>query len=553
MEGACLAFRVAAPGVRLPRTSPSPADGFYGDLTLTTEETPGGSPSVKAPVYSGAVTRRSPSRAPAGGGSRSAGAAGAETRAERSTAERLAALALWALVLVTPLYFSPAAKDPFRLPKLMLAEWLAIASLVPLAWMLRRVETVRWGDLWRQPAIRAALPLAAVATAGLAVTAHPLHVREALTDLWIGAACLVGWSTALPAGRLERLLGGLLWPAVALAAVGILQFHGLQPLPLAPRAGSSRYALTSTAGNPGDLAAFLVLPCLVAQWRLAGGAAAPGAAPRERGGERGGRSRAGWIWPAAALAVCAYAIALTQTFAALLALLLGSVTLWVAVRRRDAAGWRRLALAAAAVAVLAAGVVAGLPALRARVMEKANLVRQGDWNAVLTGRLDGWRAAAWMLREHPWAGVGHGAFRAEFAPAKLALLDRGVAFHSGQQQNFVNAHDEPLEVGADSGVPGLLALAWALGVLAVAARARLAPAAGGANGAREGREGREGDGGEAGERRRRAGFALAAAGLGALGVLSLVDFPFRVALVAFPALLFLAWTIQPAAAEAAAT
>jgi O-antigen ligase len=182
-----------------------------------------------------------------------------------------------------------------------------------------------------------------------------------------------------------------------------------------------------------------------------------------------------------------------------------------------------------------------LPALRARVLEKANMVRQGDWNAVLTGRLDGWRAAVWMLGEHPWAGVGHGAYRAEFAPAKLALLDRGAAFHSGQQQNFVNAHDEPLEVGADSGVPGMLALAWGLGVLVVAARARLAPAADTANAANA-----------IAVRRRRAAGAFAGAGLVALGVLSLVDFPFRVALVAFPALLFLAWLLHPAARETAA-
>jgi O-antigen ligase len=449
---------------------------------------------------------------------------------------------LWLLVLVPPLYFAMSAKDPFRLPKLMLAEWLAVASLVPLAWALRRVETVHWRDLWRQPAIRAVLPLAAVATAGLAFTRHPLHVREALADLWIGAACLIGWSAALPAGRLERLLGGLLWPAVALAAIGILQFHGLQPLPLAPHLGGSRYAVTSTAGNAGDLAAFLVLPCLIAQWRLARGAAAPGPASRERGVQRGSDNGGNRSWLVAALAVCAYCIALTQTFAALLALLLGSVTLWIGIWRRDAAGWRRLALAVAAVAVLAAGVVAGLPGLRARVMEKAHMVRQGDWNAVLTGRLDGWRAAAWMLGEHPWAGVGHGAFRTEFVPAKLALIDRGVAFHSGQQQNFVNAHDEPLEVAADSGVPGLLALAWALGVLAIAARARLVPAAG-----------EPGEhGGDAAGRLGRAAGAFAAAGLVALGVLSLVDFPFRVALVAFPALLFLAWVLQPAAGEAAA-
>jgi O-antigen ligase len=447
--------------------------------------------------------------------------------AERPLAERLAMLPLWLLAVVPPLYFAPAAKDPFRLPKLMLAEWLAIASLVPLAWALRRVEVVRWRDLWRQPGLRAVLPLVAVATAGLATSVHPLHVREGLADLWIGAACLVGWSAALPGGRLERVLAGLLWPATALAVIGILQFHGLHLLAVAPVRGGARYAVTSTAGNTGDFAAFLVLPCLIAQWRLARGAAAAGR----------------WGWLAAALALCVYAIAVTQTLAALAALLAGSLTLWFGTLRRGGAGLRWLAAACAAAALLAAGAVAAVPALRGRVAEKLSQARRGEWNHVLTGRLDGWRTALWMLSEHPWAGVGQGAFRAEFVPAKLALLDRGAAFLSGEQQNFVNAHDEALEVGADLGVPGLLALAWALAVVVPAARLRVVPGAGHVPGD---------PGGGAAQRAPGADGAFAAGGLAALGVLCLVDFPFRVALVAFPALLFLAWVLRPAAAEAAA-
>jgi O-antigen ligase len=313
---------------------------------------------------------------------------------------------LWLLVVVPPLFFLPTAKDPFRLPKLMLAEWLAIASLVPLAWTLRRVEAVGWRDLWRQAAIRAALPLAAIATAGLLTSRHPLHVREALADLWIGAACLVGWSAALPAARLERLLAGLLWPAAAVAAIGILQFHGVHLLAVSPALGGTRYAVTSTAGNAGDLAAFLVLPCLIAQWRLARGAAAAapatgGARHRETGRGSSGR----WVWLAAALALCAYAIAVTQTLAALLALLLGSLIFWAATLGRGSRAWRWLAAACAAAAILAAGAVVAVPALRGRVLEKVGQARRGDWNHVLTGRLDGWRAALWMLVQHPWAGV----------------------------------------------------------------------------------------------------------------------------------------------------
>jgi uncharacterized membrane protein YgcG len=505
--------------------------------------------------------------------------------AERPLPEKRLALALlWLLVLLPPLYVSTSAKDSFRLPKLMLAEWLALASLVPLVWGLRRVEAVRWGDLWRQPAVRALLPLLAVATLGLLTSDHPHHVRQALADLWIGAACLAGWSAALPEGRLARLLGGLLWPGVALAALGGLQFCGFQPLPLGALPGGARFALTGTAGNPGDLAAFLVLPCLVAEWRLARGPRAPvgtgagrshrggdgaggrGAGGRGAGGRSGGGSSGGgggdgggggwrraWLW--AALALCAGAMVLTQTFAALAALAAGSLVLWGGAQFRREARGRRAGLAAAAalaaLAVLAAGAVAAVPALRARLAQKAAAARQGDWNAVLTGRLDGWRTALWMIRRHPWTGVGQGAYRAEFVPAKLALLDRGVAFHSGQQQNFVNAHDEPLEVGADCGLPGLLALAWAQWVLASAARRRLRGAAGAG--------GTDGLAPLPARRTemfaplpaRRVDGAFAAAGLAALGVLCLVDFPFRVALVAFPALLFLAWVLRPVAAEAA--
>ena len=111
-------------------------------------------------------------------------------------------------------------------------------------------------------------------------------------------------------------------------------------------------------------------------------------------------------------------------------------------------------------------------------------VASGDWNSVLTGRLDGWRAAVWMLGEHPFTGVGMGAYRTEFIPAKTALLRRGVAVFDEQVNIvFANAHNELLEVAAETGWPGL------------------------------------------------AGF----------GVLALANFPFRIAVALWPACLFLAW------------
>jgi len=274
--------------------------------------------------------------------------------------------------------------------------------------------------------------------------------------------------------------------------------------------------MTSTAGNPGDLAAYLVLPCLIAQWILIGGAA--------------GRERwlPGWLarwFPVVVLAVCLYAMTLTQTLAALAALAIGSLLLWVSVLPR-----RRVALLLGGGAALVLVLVLAVAPLRTRVMGKVSQAVRGDWNAVLTGRLDGWRAAVWMLRENPWTGVGQGAFRPSFVPAKLALLDRGAPFYAGQLTPvFANAHNEYLEAAADWGIPGILALAWALWTLGAALCARDA----GNGGARTGRD-----------------LGLAAAGVVALAILALAHFPFRIALVGYPALLFLAWVLRPQEEEA---
>jgi O-antigen ligase len=415
-------------------------------------------------------------------------------------ARRLGTFAVGLVLLVPPFLMSPQAKESFRLPKLLASEWLVLLSLLFLAWELRGAGEVRPADLWRPAALRAVLPILAVATLGLAWTAHPLHVRSALADLWIGAACLAGWSLALSAERLERLLALLLAPAALLALLGILQFHGVfQPLALLGVPEGSRLAVTSTAGNPGDLGSYLVLPLLVAQWLLA------------RGQPLAGRGR----WPlgavAAALAVCAYGLAVTQTLSALAAAFAGSALFWLLrlPRRRALA-----ALGGAAALALVLGLA--VTPLRERVVRAAQVVQAGEWNRLLTGRLDGWRTAAHMLAERPWTGVGHGAYRPEFVPAKLALLDRGVEFFSAPGQTvFANAHNELLEAGAEWGVPGLLALGWGLFVLLGGLR-RL----------------------PAGDR------AFAAGGVAALAALALFQFPFRVALVAFPALLFVAWVLR---------
>jgi O-antigen ligase len=404
------------------------------------------------------------------------------------------------------LLVSPTRADAFDLPKLLASEWLGLASLAVLAWRLRGAGEIGWRRLAAVPGLAAVAPLLAVATVGLAASPHPAHVRGALPDLWIGAACLVGWSAGVSAATHRRLLRGLLAPASLLAVLAVLQFHGVyRPFAFAGGEEAERLGVSSLAGNPGVLGSYLVLPALIAQSWLR---------------RAWGRRRA--LAAGAVAVVCLYGLAVTQTLAALAAVAAASAVLWLL-----AAPPRRAAWALGAAAVLAAAAIVVVAPLRTRVAAKVEQIARGEWNRVLTGRLDGWEAAVWMIARHPLLGVGHGAYDAEFVPARLDLAARGAPMPTGTERvMFVNAHDEFLEAGAEWGLAGLAALGWGLWRLVGALR-RIAP--GGKHGAPAARG---------------ADRALAWAGVTGLAVLAIFHFPFRVGLVAYPAVLFLAWTFR---------
>jgi len=440
---------------------------------------------------------------------------GSHAERQRSQAERAAhrggtaepAAVRWgwwlaaAALVLPPFVILPGALDAVRLPQRLVAEWLALASLIPLAAV---TTTPRWQESLRRAAPRAVLPLVGLAILGLAWTAHPTIVVDALVDLAIGAAALVVWSLAMPAERLRRLLDALLVPAAALALLAVLQLHHLwQPVAFGEAISDERTGVSALAGNPGDLAAWLVLPCLVAQASL------PGARATRR------------ILLLAVAALCLYALVGTRTLTAVVAVGAGSVVLWTA-----RLGRRRLLPLGAAVVVAALGLAVLVPPLRQRVTHAWQLaIEKGDANALLSGRLDGWRVALRLLREHPLGGVGFGAYRAEFTGAKLQLLAQGVPFYAGHlNPNFASAHDEYLEVAAELGWPGVAALGWGLAVTFLAARAVAS--------------------------RVRSQRGLVWGGLVALALLALAYFPFRLAPVALSWVAWLAWLFAASETEA---
>lgn len=426
-----------------------------------------------------------------------------------SGSERGAWLTIVLLLIVTPLIVQTDQKEAFRLVQGLVGGWLGLASLALASLALRHhTDRIDLADLWRRPALRALLPLLAVVAAGGFFTSHPAHFRAAFIDFTIGVVCLIGWSLALREATLRRALAWTIPPAALVALLLLDQFagqlgSGLGLLDwLRVDAPTARLRLTSTLGNPGDVASFLVLPMLIAVDRL-------------RAASRNER-----IALAAALILMLAAIGATATLAATGAVLAGVAAWWwvSSIRTGDApkpAAPRAIVMAIALLVAAGAVTMVVSSPLRARVNEKVGQLARGDMNALLTGRMDGWRVAWAMLKRAPITGVGQGAFRAEFADTRLALTAQGVPFYALQTQTVLaTPHNEALSVAAEQGLPGLAALAWALWCLGTAA-ARL--------------------------RDRR---ALAWGGLVALGLLACVSFPLHVASLAWPWLLFLAWVFR---------
>ena len=173
-----------------------------------------------------------------------------------------AGLVVGLLLIATAVAFDAAARDSFRLPKLLLAEVLGLASLVPL-W-LAALGRAAERPLWKTTALLAVAPLALAAALSAVTSSHPEAAREGLWHASVGFACLIGWSSGLGGRRLRRLLDLLLLPATLLAAIALLQAAGsFRPVELLVPLGA-RFEMISLAGNVGDLAMYLALPTLIA-------------------------------------------------------------------------------------------------------------------------------------------------------------------------------------------------------------------------------------------------------------------------------------------------
>jgi putative inorganic carbon (HCO3(-)) transporter len=168
--------------------------------------------------------------------------------------------------------------------------------------------------------------------------------------------------------------------------------------------------------------------------------------------EGGSPWRVGAGLAAAVMGVVLLLTASRSTYAG--ALVAALILAWLRTRR-----WRRI-LIAIVLAVLVLGAAVALISASTERSTSAPVVQLGE-SAFATdswqSRAQIWRRAIYMLQDFPLTGVGLNAF-----PRVIDAL-YPVSLR-GPLDLIPHAHNLYLQTGVDFGVPGLLALLWAIGV-----------------------------------------------------------------------------------------
>jgi len=377
-------------------------------------------------------------------------AAGPAIERERSGATSWLTAVVVAGMLLIPFAMSHA-DDPFRYPKeLMLRlEIIVIAIVVAVAWALGRLDLPRLD--WRAPATRLTAAICAwVVVCALFSTNRA--VSAAPTARVLMYAVLFAAMIAILRRRPAWLAGIIVPPAVANAAVYILQELEIWSPFATNREIESHLRRTALIGNPNDVGSYFIVPALVA--------AALAFSQR--------RWRAAW---AAAAAFLVAGCVVTHTVAAI-----GAVAVALAVmftlRLRS---WSRMAIAFAALAAVGVGVVAAYPPLRARAAMMRDAAAKRDYETFTAARTVPFMAAAAMVRDHPLMGVGPGCFAYNFFDTKLRLQQRHrwIFLHT-TEYNFGEVHNDHLQVASETGLPGYALYLGALALLASASWRRAA-------------------------------------------------------------------------------
>lgn len=378
----------------------------------------------------------------------------------------------WLVALVVvPLLFNLQSERIFEGDKILLMRSIALlvfaALLVWLGERGREALSVEGRPAWTRPAVRPALLLGAVYVLSTGLSVAPRlslwgsYLRVQGTYTWLSyLAFFVAVVLLVREWRqVERIVSVVLLTSAPICLYAWLQRGGLDPVPWG---GDVVHRVSSTAGNPGFLAAYLVLVVPLTLTRVIEHCRRLGRSPRS--GEK--RERPG----AALLLAGAYVLLLTLQIATVLysrsrGPLLGLLAALVFFGLLAATGRRhRIALAVTGAAVAGLGLVAAAvlswapPEVAgedgARTGPLPQLVAPDRGTARV--RLLVWEGTTELLADDPGrAVVGHGpetmylAFHRHYPP-ELGRIEAREAAPD-------RAHNETLDSLVTTGLLGLLA------------------------------------------------------------------------------------------------
>jgi O-antigen ligase len=366
-----------------------------------------------------------------------------------------------AAVIAVPLAVDPFANDSFRAPKMLLLRAIGL-TLIALGVYWRASGRIITRESLRSPDLVVAAALLGWMTISTATSTNHHASVEALISVVCAAAI---YAAARILGRARSLSAAyaLLVAPVVNTIMFLLQRSDVWS-PFADIAREARLSeeaiealsVSALVGNLNDVGASLVLGVIVS---LA-------AAVTDR--------RRHWrIVAAIAWLICVIGVIATANRGAILASTGGLLVMSLSLKPRQSI---TILITAVLLAAVATKYYAPLE-LRVRVARVD--IREKRWNSLSSGRLVAFLAAAEMAKDHPFLGVGPGAFGPNYfdykicAESKYSILRRDA--DEERPPIFTEVHNDHLQVLAELGIPGYALMVIALGLIAFAPRKKRGP------------------------------------------------------------------------------
>ena len=351
-----------------------------------------------------------------------------------------------AATAIIPLAVLPDLLDRFRIVKEFLARSQAIVGLFLLVTAILLGGSERLREMLRERVLVAILA-AGVAWAVLttALSTHRGHSAESLISFL--AAIVIFVTTWYAAPKIGVTILDLLVPTTLVNTLlsALQEYRIYQPFHVDP---NTFYHLTATGliGNPNIVGTYMTILAITF-------AAAAARIPSRR-----------W-WYSFGVVCAVSGVFVSRTRTALIALIAGFVLLAIAVSAR-----RAFAVAGVLAAVLALGYMLQIRVIHRLVRIPVRVANAG-LEVATTGRLTPALTAFAMFRDHPLTGVGPGAFKYQYFPYQIETRRKyGELLRGVPPANFGEAHNDHVQLLAETGLPGYVLFLAGIGALVWVAR-----------------------------------------------------------------------------------